>query len=191
MLDMFTHCMLRKKSENRVRSILYVIGIMCMVCSVWAAPVSASAQSAGYEDIPYSEMFTEGKEWTLCHFGLEYNHYINPERLYKIHAFIDVKVDGEAIIEGINCKRLKIDVKMIEPYCWDCYCWLDREGINEEKEYGYEDVPIAIPEEVYVYEKDRRVYFYRNPGFILENHYDIKECEPFFQLYMDFNKSVG
>ncbi|MDE5552806.1 MAG: hypothetical protein K2I91_06350, partial [Muribaculaceae bacterium] len=139
-----------------------------------------------YEDIPYSEMFTEGKEWTLCHYGA-INDYYNPGWIYTQHALIYVTVDGEAFVEGINCKKLKIDVKLLShPYCWECEYWLDREFSY----FGGLTKSTPIAEEVYVYEKDRRIYFYRNPGLTLEN-YEVKKCEPYFQLYMDLNKSVG
>ncbi|MDE5773282.1 MAG: hypothetical protein K2H86_02340 [Muribaculaceae bacterium] len=154
--------------------------------------MSVSAHTRGYEDVPYSEMFTEGKEWTLCHFFSRY-----PFERYDVHAFIDVKVDGEAVVEGIDCKRLKIDVRM-SAYgnCPECYGWLDREHVGDWAISPGDDSidipePVAIAEEVYVYEKDRRIYFYRNPGLKTDDNYHVSKCEPYFDLIMDLNKSIG
>lgn len=140
------------------------------------------------EDIPYSQLFTEGKEWKWYHYAAQ---PASGTTVYTNHYIVNVKVDGSKVIDGIECKRLTIDTQASHNSCSQCDSWLNRDFINLEKadEYGFR---LGIPKEVYVYEKDRRIYFYRDPGIMLNaKGDDVVECEPYFDLLVDLNFTEG
>lgn len=136
------------------------------------------------EDIKYYPLFTEGKEWTWYHF----RSYIGQ---YSTDAIITVKVNGSKTIEGIECKRLTIDVTPVSQNgCYYCNNWFNRNEANSRyhDKFGCD---VGIPEEVYVYEKDRKIYYYKNPGIRLNAEgTGIEIGEPYFALMMDQNISI-
>lgn len=141
------------------------------------------------QDVKYYPLFTEGKEWTMYHFDAEPDYKGGAD--FITHHIINVKVDGSKEIEGIQCKRLVIDVQSLGGGCNGCRNWLNRDWVNElfYDKYGFN---VAIAEEVYAYEKDRQIFIYRNPGIKLNaEKKDIEQCEPYFELLMDLNVSVG
>ena len=141
------------------------------------------------EDIKYCPLFTDGKEWTMCHYAATPGP--NGQTVYTTHDLIHVKCDGSKEIDGIKCKRLTIDVEDFGYSCNGCYSWLGEyiKYLSQESKY---DFYTGIPQEVYVYEKDRKIYFYRNPGIRFKpDTYEVEQCEPYFELLMDLNVSVG
>ena len=143
----------------------------------------------GLEDIKYCPLFTDGKEWTMCHYAA--TPRMDGEVYYTTHDFIYVKCDGSKEIDGIKCKRLAIDVEDLGGFCNGCYSWLS-EGLKYDSQYSKYDFYTGIQKEIYVYEKDRKIYFYRNPGIRFKSDtYGVEQCEPYFELLMDLNVSVG
>ncbi len=166
-----------KKIEILLRP---VVGFTIACILLLGTNFESQAQVKGYEEYPYSELFTEGKEWTWCHY-IWYRGEYYPEKL------INVKVNGSSTIEGIECKRLLIEIQPLSTHCScdDCCLWL-RENFQK---YGYN---VAIQKHVWVYEKDRKIYYYKNPGIRLNSDKtDIAIGSPYFALLMDQNFSVG
>lgn len=135
------------------------------------------------ENYKYQELFTEGKSWIMWH-GLE--SYPG----YETHLIFKVSVDGEQEVDGILCKRLKvvIDQSFSHGSCMECMYFL---GVDCDEGY----VP-ALPEYLYAYEKDKKIYFYRESGPYYEydengHVLDLKYGKPYFDLLMDLNVNVG
>ncbi|MDE6271524.1 MAG: hypothetical protein K2M31_00765 [Muribaculaceae bacterium] len=151
---------------------------------------ATNAQVKGYEEYPYAELFTEGKEWTWIHYGIKPGYDGKP--FFTTHYVVTVKVDGSKNINGVDCKRLTIDTESMPGSCNVCDYWLNREYANAFSYYTYR-VSMGIKEEVYVYEKDRKIYFYRDPGVKYKDEVsdEITLCRPYFDLLMDLNISVG
>lgn len=138
---------------------------------------SATAENQAGE---YQPLLVDGKQWVAVHFTTGNSH------LYSTHQVITVTVDGEETIEGIVCKRLHI--KCEHPV---------KEGESNEC-----SLCCGVPEgesEIYAYEKDKRIYIYRNPGPYYEEGVDmygqkvnwLKYGDPYFDLYMDQNYKMG
>ncbi len=172
-----------------ISRLVLLIGFLFIISNV-------SAHVTSYDEFPYAEMFTEGKEWTVCHFS-GYPVHIDEEPgyyvpKYSVDTYIYIKVDGSAMIEGIECKRLKIDIQYtLSGGCEYCNFWIypDTDYVVNPEMYR---LRVGLPDEVYVYEKDRKLFFYKNPGIRLkEDSYELEECEPYFDLIKDFNVSLG
>lgn len=161
----------------------WVSGTMVALVCLLNLSTDVYAQTKGYEEFPYSELFTEGKEWTMYHFTVSPSGFRN-------HYIITVKVDGSKNIEGIDCKRLTINLQNFNGSCYVCENWLDRSLANDIGQLFY-GLDVAIPEEVYVYEKDRKIYYYKNPGVkIKSDESGLYGCDPYFALYMDLNRTI-
>ena len=128
----------------------------------------------------YQPLFVEGREWWIIH-GLPH-HY--PSTIFTTEYILRVAVDGEEEIEGILCKRLKLTQEicpdfdnLLCPFC------------------------VILPQNptcIYAYEKDRKVYVYRNPGPYYETVEQdgervnvVKYGDPYFDLYVNLNFSEG
>ena len=177
--------------ERIPKAALRLAGWICAVAMLAGSAAEASAEEkAAYEDIPYQELFTQGKEWTWYHIMVKPD-IDNGTVRYETHWIINVKVDGSKEIDGIGCKRLEISLEKVgQNSCSTCDSWLDHSLLSGLADQY--DFKLGIPEEVYVCEKDRKIYFYRNPGL----HYDPKSgllgsCDPYFDLLMDLNITVG
>lgn len=145
------------------------------------------------EDVLYYHLFNVGKEWIMCHFAESPS--VNGGVEYNVHSFITVKVDGVKEIDDIRCKHLTIDVKNTGHSCNSCCNWLYdgwRMWQDNSENFKKYDFYTGIPKELYVYEKDRKIYFYRNPGIrFTTDKSDIEQSDPYFDLLMDLNVSVG
>lgn len=160
---------------------------ICLLAGMIGSANDVNANAPIYEDYPYAELFTEGKEWIWYHFSCD--PYSRGK--YNAHEIVTVKVDGSKIIDGIECKRLKLERKFGHGYCNACDFWFNRDHFNLMEDFTYNFVG-SFPEEAYVYEKDRKIYFYRNPGVrYTSDGNDIEPCDPYFDLYMDLNISIG
>ena len=180
-----------KKIKDLLEKWSYALmGLMSALMLVASSTIHIHAEKKVYETYPYQELFTEGKEWLWCHY-VNYMNYVNTS---QVHYMISVKVDGAKVIDNIECKRLKIEIfsNPSADGCSLCGNWFDRDFINLLMPYKY-DFPVeAIPEEVYVYEENRKIYFYRDPGIKLnDTKSDIIGCNPYFDLFMDLNISIG
>lgn len=167
-----------------------------VLCHFMGMAVEASAvETPGTE---YTELFCEGKEWNLYHLD-SYPVYLGPpndyEIRYKHHAVINVKVDGSKTVEGIECKRLVVSVDVEDVECTVCNNWLrPLEYTGDPNVDYYWEVfkgKRTLPEEVYVYEKDRKIYFYRDPGFQKDKTGGVVLGDPHFELFMNLNATVG
>ena len=129
----------------------------------------------------YQPLFVEGREWWIIH-GLPH-HY--PSTIFTTEYIMRVAVDGEEEIEGILCKRLKVTQEICQ----------DVENVL---------CPFCViltqnPTYIYAYEKDRKVYVYRNPGPYFETVGEqngvpvnvVKYGDPYFDLYVNLNFSEG
>ncbi len=138
----------------------------------------------------YNALFVDGKEWVVAH-GWELNGWNSSLREYQTHQVLRISVVGDEVIEGIECKKLKVK------------CEMDK--FSPDSSVGFEGLVCCTKfssDEAfyYVYEKDRKIYVYRNPGPYCEipaegddfmGMPEVKYGEPYFDLYMDLNHTVG
>lgn len=149
--------------------------------------INASGPNQSYDNVnlpegyEYPELLTVGKSWVIWHgyaYDKQFGYPIDSDYIFY------VSVDGEEIIDGITCKRIKSIAQPLGGKCVDCL---------------YGSIPTQ-PKYYYGYEQDRKIYFYRNPGYYLYYKFDeffqdyyleIGEKDPYFDLYMDLNKNLG
>lgn len=124
----------------------------------------------------YQPMFTDGKSWVLWHGDPSWQYF--DENPYSTHEMIYVDVVGDTEIEGIPCKLVKIEIDEKESGCQ----WCKSHTLNSKILY------------VCVYEKNRKIFVYRNPGpYYVENgdEYYVAYGDPYFDVYMDTNFTAG
>lgn len=148
---------------------------ICSILGFSAILVGTELENYDDSNYEYQELFTEGKEWIIWHGFFDIGEYYYQQD----HLVIYVSVDGEEIIDGIKCKRLKYYADSTGYNCYECR----RNTVTGIKYF-------------YGYEKDRKIYIYRNPG--KKCIYDergsvikILETEPYFDIYMDLNVELG
>ena len=123
------------------------------------------------EEVPYECLFQDGRSWIAWH-GLAWNGS-------ETHEFIKVVVVGDKIVEDIPCKVLKVEFIKLSPNgCWNSPDRAD------------------FPEYIYAYEKNRKIFIYRENGpyYIKDEigrEIELKYGEPYFDLYVDLNLTVG
>lgn len=148
---------------------------ICSLSGFSAILVGTELENYDDSNYEYQELFTEGKEWIIWHGFLDIDNY----QFQENHLVIYVSVDGEEIIDGIKCKRLKYYADSSGYECFDCR----RNTVTGIKYF-------------YGYEKDRIIYIYRNPGKkgIFDewgNWIGTLKTEPYFDIYMDLNVELG
>lgn len=157
------------------------------------AGVSSSAQNIGgqthlsstelNDNTPSEPLFVVGKEWKVVHGASEMP---GMKEYYDPHQLMWIKVTGEKEIDGQLCAELKVTCKSFcdMPHCYHCIY----NSFNPEEFL------------VYAYEKDCKIFVYRNPGPYIEDEVEmpdgmmqavIKYGEPYFDLYCDYSKLTG
>lgn len=86
----------------------FFLNLACAVCLsmslLWISP-DASAKVSGAENYPYAEMFTEGKEWTICHFAI---YPSSPEPTFGEHYLIYSKLMAPKQLMELFAKDLQL-----------------------------------------------------------------------------------
>ena len=172
-----------------------ILVIMCCLSCLQGKSALVNAEITKEVNIPeqentYRPLFVDGKEWVVVHGWILYGWDINRTK-YDVHQVLRISVAGDEVIDGINCKKLRVRSEY--------------NSMTPESMTGFEGFICCtkVPSDevfYYVYEKDRKIYVYRNPG----PYYDepaaeddlmfgpvVKYGEPYFDLYMDLNHSVG
>lgn len=166
--------------------LMNIVSMLAAVLGITSFNANANPTDAietipdGYE---YRELFTEGKSWIMWH-----GHNLSPNP--ETHLIFKVAVDGEQVIDGIDCKRLKVEIDKshMQGFCMECTYFL---GVDTEEGFAP-----ALPEYIYAYEKDKKIYVYRESGPYYEydeNGYltDMKYGKPYFDLLMDLDVNLG
>lgn len=145
--------------------------------------INTSAEKV-HDDYVRPELFSEGKRWVAWHGNL----YLGPNNLFDYNNIepnflFYISVDGDEVIDGKSCKRIKLQTQYLGDSCRYCYYNYSRE--HSETKYFY------------FYEEGDKIYRYREPGqyWILdENGKETGRVglkDPYFDLYMDLDISLG
>lgn len=157
--------------------------LLTALWGIFGTHLSASGAETTSEQYEYKHLFTEGKSWVMW-------HGVGASSDYETHLIFNVAVDGEKEIDGITCKRIKVEIdnSHSEGTCMECMYFL---GVDDG-----ENFTPALPGYIYAYENDKKIYVYRESGPYYEYDEDglvkeLKYGKPYFDLLMDLDVNVG
>ena len=140
----------------------------------------------------YQPLFIEGKKWVMICGSITGSSW----NRFATHQLITVTVEGEEVIEDIICKKIKV----VNQHC----VTNPPDNMTLNRCYYCYDVPEGDSYH-YVYEKNRKIYVYRDPGpyyeYVEEGDDDLFQTygsgyyrqygEPYFEEYIDLNYGLN
>lgn len=157
--------------------------LLIALCGLLGIHMSAIGAETIPEQYEYKQLFTEGKSWVMW-------HGVGSPSEYETHLIFNVAVDGEKEIDGITCKRIRVEIDKShsEGTCMECMYFL---GVDDG-----ENAAPALPEYIYAYEKDKKIYVYRESGPYYEYDEDgfvkeLKYGKPYFEMLMNLDVNLG